>query len=590
MSNFKTITIIYLFIALFSGIVSAAQKQSKSIHGDQLEAKLDGYLSTAAAFGFSGTVLIAKEGKIVLHRGYGMANRENSIHNSKDSVYDIASITKQFTAAAIMKLEMQGKLNTNDLLSKYLPGVPADKSAITMHQVLTHTAGLKNYSGGDYEVATRDETVKRILSAPLESEPGKKFAYSNAGYTLLAAIIERVSGEPYEKFLNRNLFKPAGMKLTGYRLAEWKKTKLVTGYAEGKNQGTPLDHAWDKTGPYWNLFGNGGMLSTAGDLYKWAQALEGEQILSAAAKQKLFAPFLNNYAYGWRVGDTPFGKRIFHGGFSSTGFVSDFIVFPEKNTVIIILTNSIPPGEPLLTRTLVKRFTPAVFGESLPDYPAVKPYKITPAQLKRYEGKYVLPSGEEFIVKANERLSIEAEGQKAVNLLAFPAGSDVKKYDDLSTRAAAIVKGVFQNDYQTLGDELKNPAALERWKGTFERWQTGWKDEAGKVESFEILGTVPAWWEEEKNELATFIRVRLERGSKVFQIFWRNDKLHSLGRGGDESPATTAFAPQTETNFIGYHTELANPVRFNFDLSENGAVTGFTIVTKDGDIVTTRKL
>lgn len=302
--DFGAVTARFLIVLLLAAGVVSAGRGGVNETGD----KLDDYLTTAAVYGFSGTVLIVKNGKIVLHRGYNFADRENSKPVTKDTVFDIGSITKQFTAAAIMKLEMQGKLNTDEPLGKYLPDVPADKAAIPLRYVLTHTAGLTNFSGGDYDVAARDETVRRILNTPLLSEPGKKFAYSNAGYTLLAAIVERVSGEPYERFLRRNLFDPAGMKMTGYRLADWKKTRLARGYAEGKNQGTPLDHAWSETGPYWNLFGNGGMLSTAEDLYKWAEALKGERVLSAQAKQKLFTPLLNNYAYGWVVEKTLTGN------------------------------------------------------------------------------------------------------------------------------------------------------------------------------------------------------------------------------------------------------------------------------------------
>ena len=251
---------------------------------------IDRYLSTLTDSGFSGTVLLARDGQVVLHKGYGSADDTQRNPVTTGTVFDIGSITKQFTAAAIMKLEMAGKLNTSDLLSQHQPDVPPDNSAITLHHLLTHTAGLVMYSGGDYDVSLRDETVTRILGTPLESKPGEKFSYSNPGYSLLAAIIERVSNEPYEAFLRKNLFDPAGMRSTGYRLATWDVSQVARGYMDEKNGRTPPDYQWGESGPYWNLFGNGGMLSTTADLYKWAQALKGEQLLSADAKRKLFAP------------------------------------------------------------------------------------------------------------------------------------------------------------------------------------------------------------------------------------------------------------------------------------------------------------
>lgn len=562
---------------------SAGQTLKKPANGE-LKSRLDDYLSTVSALGFSGSIMIVKEGEILLHKGYGFADRENSAPNTKDTVFDIGSITKQFTAAAIMKLEMQGKLNTNDFLGKYLPDVPADKAEITLHQILTHTAGLANYSGDDYEVSLRDETVKRILTTPLESKPGEKYAYSNAGYTLLAVIVERISGEPYEKFLRRHLFEPAKMKMTGYRLAEWKRAQLPRGYNDGKNLGTPLDHKWAESGPYWNLFGNGGMLSTVGDLYKWSQALKGETILSAAAKQKLFTPNLNNYAYGWRVENTPFGKRISHGGASDNGFISNFQIFPEKDTVIVIATNRITMDDFLLSRRIVNRIALFVFGGALPDFPALKKYKAVLEKLKRFEGTYQLPSGEKFLVKAHDDLlSVEPEGQKAISALAFAAGTATEDYANFNSRASEIVGGVIKENYEPLQSELKDAAAAERWQKTFARWQTEWKEQ-GKVTGHELLGTVPTWWEEEKSS-ATFVRLQMERGSKVFRLFWRDGKLHSLGRGGVENPAAFRFAAQSETEFVGYHIELANAARVRFDLSETGEVNGLTLTLKGEKII-----
>ena len=334
---------------------------------------IDSYLATLTDSGFSGSVLLAKDGRVVLHKGYGLRDAAEGKPVTIDTLFDIGSLTKQFTSAAIMKLEMAGKLKTSDAISKYLPGVPTDKSGVTLHHLLTHTAGLPMFSGGDYDVSLRDETVSRILAAPLESEPGTVFSYSNPGYSLLAAIIERVSGETYEAFLRKNLFAPAGMEATGYRLPKWNSAHIAHGYMDGVDQGTPLDHQWAETGPYWNLFGNGGMLSTTGDLYKWSQALRGDRILSSVAKEKLFTPALKNYAYGWRVTDTEYGRHIHHGGDSSNGFSVNLNIYPDRNAVVIVLTNRVPRGDFMFQRKVVKRITPVLFGGRLDIEPLVRP-------------------------------------------------------------------------------------------------------------------------------------------------------------------------------------------------------------------------
>jgi CubicO group peptidase (beta-lactamase class C family) len=253
--------------------------------------KLDQYLGRLEKLGFSGTVLVAKDGKVVLEKGYGLADRERRIPMAADSVISIGSITKQFTAAAILKLEMQGKLRVEESIGRFFPTAPAEKAAITIHQLLTHTAGLdSDYGPSDYEAVSRDEILRRVFAAPLRSAPGKEHFYSNAGYSLLAAIVEIVAGQSYERFVRENLFEPAGMHATGYKLPKWRDGQVAHGYRDGQDWGTILDKPWAEDGPYWNLRGNGGIHSTAGDMYRWHVALEGEAILSKAAKEKFFKP------------------------------------------------------------------------------------------------------------------------------------------------------------------------------------------------------------------------------------------------------------------------------------------------------------
>src|SRR5262249_25703156 len=152
-----------------------------------------------------------------------------------ETVFSIGSITKQFTAAAILQLEMQGKLNVQDSISKYLPNVPKDKEAITLHHLLTHSAGLESDFGAtDYEPVTREPYIRRALAAKLRSVPGQRYHYANSGYSLLAAIVEIVSGQDYEAYLQENLFKPAGMTKTGYRLPQCKPEEFAQGYLRGK--------------------------------------------------------------------------------------------------------------------------------------------------------------------------------------------------------------------------------------------------------------------------------------------------------------------------------------------------------------------
>jgi len=308
-----------------------------------LTEKLDRWLVAA---NFHGSVLVARGGTVVLRKGYGMADRESGVPYDADTVFSVGSITKQFTAAAILKLEMQGKLHVEDSIAKYLPGVPDDKKPITLHQLLTHTAGLESDFAGDYEPVSRDEYVKRILASKLRGKPGETFFYANSGYSLLGAIVEIVSGVPYEKYLRENLFLPAGMRDTGYKLPQWPQARIAVGYHDGKRWGRITEKPWAADGPYWALRANGGIHATLDDLLRWHVALTGDTILSAAEKAKMFRAQVSegpgaetSYGYGWSIGKSAWGGRLIeHNGGNGTTY-ADFLRYVDDDLVVILSTN-----------------------------------------------------------------------------------------------------------------------------------------------------------------------------------------------------------------------------------------------------------
>ncbi|GAQ66959.1 serine hydrolase domain-containing protein [Streptomyces scabiei] len=268
-----------------------------------------------------GTVLAARGDELAYCAGFGAADRAAGIAASCRTVYDVMSMTKQFTAAAILKLEVMGRLRVTDRIDRHLGPVPQDKRGITVEHLLTHTSGLVEGLGDDYDPVSREELVRGALASKLRSAPGAEFHYSNTGYSLLAAIVEKASGEGYEAFLARQLFEPAGMRRTGYVLPRWPRRLVAVEYDDrGRSRGRPFDHPWAADGPYWNLRGNGGMLSTAEDVFRWHHALLGEEVLPARARDKLFEPRVRepgstgSYGYGWSVTDTPDGPFAWHDG------------------------------------------------------------------------------------------------------------------------------------------------------------------------------------------------------------------------------------------------------------------------------------
>lgn len=333
-------------------------------------AGVDAYLQSLVPFGFSGNAIFASGGKVLLAKGYGMADRGRDLPMRADTVISVGSITKQFTAAAILKLAEMGKLNVRDSIAAYFPNVPADKRPITLHELLTHTAGLQSDYGGDYEKIARDAFVARVMAAPLESTPGSRFEYANAGYGLLAAIVERVSGTSYERFLHDSLFVPAGMYETGYRIPQWPVSRIAIGYGrEGDAWGTIEGHGWSAQGPYWNLMGNGGILSTPADMLRWSEALQRRRVLNDASIHALQTGYVDEpmggrYGYGWDVEKTPHGTLVSHNGGNGI-FAAEFLRFVDSDTVVYVATNAAAVPAASLDRGLAA----AAFGEKNPPAP-----------------------------------------------------------------------------------------------------------------------------------------------------------------------------------------------------------------------------
>ncbi len=284
-------------------LTAQTNRSSPNNLGEQLEQ----YLSRLAAYGFSGTVLVAKDNQVLLHKGYGWADVERRFPNTPETIYDIASLTKQFTATAILKLESQGKLKVTDSIAKYLPDVPTDKRAITLHHLLTHSSGLPFECAGADKM-TREQFVQCLLSARLQAEPGKQYQYSNAGFGLLAALIEVVTKQSYESYLQENIFKPAGLQSTCFQCENTARlAHAYDGAADhGLTQNTPLN--WQKRGAW-------GLSTVAGDFFKWEQALRQNVILAPAATRKLFTFHMptnssGGYGYGWALRKTARGTEI----------------------------------------------------------------------------------------------------------------------------------------------------------------------------------------------------------------------------------------------------------------------------------------
>jgi len=329
-------TLLSLGVLLFSSCLYAQQDKTKSIQD---------FLSGEGNKGYSGTVLVGKKGEVLFENGIGLADRESKRKQTAETVFSIGSITKQFTAAAIMKLEVQGKLEVNDVISKYFPGAPADKKNITLHQLLTHTAGFAEVLGDDYDTIDAKAFTDLAMKSKLVHQPGEAYLYSNVGYSLLGIIVKMVSGKNYEQFIHDELFVPSGMLHTGYVIPGFTKEQLAVGYKDGKRWGTAIDHPWKKGGPGWHLRANGGILSTVGDMYKWYLALRNNTVLPKAQTDKMFTQHvaegprhLSYYGYGWVVQNNGDGKLIWHNG--GNGVYNAYVGFDLQQDIFIVVSSN----------------------------------------------------------------------------------------------------------------------------------------------------------------------------------------------------------------------------------------------------------
>jgi CubicO group peptidase (beta-lactamase class C family) len=561
----------------------AADRPGDVVTGE-LGARLDEFLGRLADWGFSGSVLVAKGGDVALARGYGLADRENKRPFTADTVSCIGSVTKQFTAAAILKLEMQGKLSVNDPLGKYFKDVPADKEGITLHHLLTHSAGLASDFGDDYEKISRDEIVRRALGSKLQSKPGARYSYSNAGYSLLGAVVEIVSGQGYEAYLHENLFVPAGMNQTGYRIPRWRPEELAQGYQRGRRWGTPLDHPWAQDGPYWMLRANGGILSTVNDMYRWHRALEGKKVLSRAAKEKLFAPHVRAdetgtqfYGYGWSVGRSLGGKRLIGHNGSNGIFFAEVRRYPDDGVYLCYLTNV----DELVGGQVGRWIDRILFGGKVPAPPTVA-RDVAPSADK-VAGTYRLSSGGRLRAGVRDgRLTIEAEGADAFALLVSGQSGDPAALKVQCERTAAIHAARMKGDCEPLHKALGGRVSLARLQQVTAQTRKELEDEHGPYRAFAVLGSAAT-----DDSRDTYVRVTFARGAVVLRYVWDKDRLQSV-RLVPSAPSARTFLPQSGTQFAAFSVAQPTLVQVRFALQGTGPATELAVRTPEGEVVARR--
>lgn len=395
-------------------------------YSQKLSTDFDAMLSAAYMAGEPGAaVLVAKGGKPIYRKAFGLADMENNVPMRPEHIFEIGSITKQFTAVSILMLMEQGKLKLNDPLTRYIPDYPKGES-ITIHHLLTHTSGIKNYTDLSTwakhwrEDLSTEEMIAFFKNEPLDFAPGEKWSYSNSAYFLLGYIIEKTSGMTYPEYVQKKIFEPLGMKNTYYG----SQSRIIRNRAQGYQKSGDYVRAeyLSQTQPY----SAGSIMSNVDDLFIWQLAVNANKLVRKETIEQAFTPVkLNNgtvqeYGYGWGIGSMNGSRTIEHSG-GIFGFATDEIYLPEEDTYAVVLCNCDCSNPSEITVRLAAR----AIGKPYPD-PVAK-IQLDPSYAQSLAGNYEFDDGSIRIVSAEgDQLFSQRSGSTRYQI--FPQTKTVFSY------------------------------------------------------------------------------------------------------------------------------------------------------------------
>jgi CubicO group peptidase (beta-lactamase class C family) len=410
--------VLIVWCAALASAQTEAPAAVAPLDGAALKPKIEQYLDAQAQVNrFGGAVLVARNGEVLFSKGYGPANAEWDIPNTPETKFRLGSITKQFTAAAVLRLQEQKKLSVQDPVCSHVSPCPDEWKPVTVHHLLTHTSGIPSYtSSPEYRKTMMvpksvDDMVAGFRDKPLEFSPGEQFKYNNSGYFLLGVIIEKVSGRKYEEVLRDEVFAPLGMTDTGYDWSERLLPRRASGYAR-RDEGLVNAPFLDMQQPY----SAGSLYSTVGDLLKWDRALYADRVLPKPALDAMFAPFKNDYAYGWSItpeGKAPSGKlQVGHGG-GINGFSTMYTRVPEDKVAVIVLSNVENVNSGAIARDILSM----LYGKPYQIPAERSTVAVKPEVLASYVGRYQIAP--EFILAVTleeGNLMTQATGQAKLQI------------------------------------------------------------------------------------------------------------------------------------------------------------------------------
>ena len=417
-------------------LVCFATMPNNQVLAQTLEAKIDALVAEQYKPDEPGVVVrVQQNGKVILEKAYGMADMELGVKMQPDHILRLGSITKQFTAVAILMLVQEGKVNLSDDLTKYLPDYPTGGRKITVTQLLNHTSGIKSYASMDdfTEIWRKDMTPTELIdhfkNEPFDFEPGEKWEYNNSAYILAGAIIEKASGMSYADFIEKKIFQPLGMTDSYYDVTDRVIPRRIHGYGRGEAEGS------FSNAPYLSMslpYAAGSLMSTVADMGKWDEALYTEKLVKKDLLKLAWTPTkLNNgsmthYGFGWAMNKADGHEFIYHSG-GINGFVTNGIRVPDAHLYIIALSNNNTKGPGDLTYKIAQTVL-GIANEQL------KPIEMTAKQLADYVGVYELdkPDNWRHITLEGNQLYSQRAGSERFKVFAY--GKDRFYFEDYPTR------------------------------------------------------------------------------------------------------------------------------------------------------------
>lgn len=558
-------------ILVAAGALGRPAASADAVGGRQGAARVDDFLTRLSGFGWSGAMVLAQGDRVLLHEGYGTANEADRIAVRRDTVFDIGSLAKSFTAVTVLRLVAAGRVRLEDPVARFFPAAPADKGAITVEQLLSHTAGLdrdfplETPTSRDYEVVDRPEALRRIFAQPLTGTTGGDFAYSNVGYVLGAAIVQEAGGAPFQEVVRREVLDPLRLSQTGFwgaDVAGVPDGRLARSYSEEGQTG----NLRNRSGETWFDLGGGEMISTVADLHAFLRGLRRGRLLPAALRDRMWTAGKGGYGLGWFVGDTPFGKGIRHGG-DYLGFGAEIAFYPEHDLVLAHVANRMV--QDLGTRHVAGRIAPLIYLNRPPVMWPDESFDLPPRweaghRLEALEGTYELESGEEMVIsrRADGALEIAARGQAAVDLL-LPASAEARALRaSSSARALTFVRAALAGDTAAMTPILREGGPVADYQASISGYVAD--PSMGALLDIDVLGTSP--YALPRHARLTKLRLRYDKGERFIHFGWNpeQDRIRYWGVSADLVGATPLQA------------------------GSGGAVVGWNIVTGRG--LTVRRL